>query len=306
MRQLGFVRGERLVHDGDVGGVHHHHPPEAEATVEGGVRAQAVEVADVPPGSHHRVLDPRRARVEHRPRTEVMGLRAALRPLVADRARRVAARAAAEHHARRARARPQDVAGVAHRARGLEVERGLHRAGREARPLLEVGQQCVELPQILGGLHLGEPHRLERGPHDRLEVVEGEPGREPVDPHRAVLPLGRQRLERLPDQPPGAGLVGDRDGVLEVEDEEVRSRRDRLRNPVRLVAGDEERGSMEARRHHAAARAVPPPLRLSRSAPMLSLIPIPRGRRAPGRPSRPGSLSSLSGAAHGGPPGSVA
>ena len=188
-----------------------------------------------------------------------MGLRSVLHPLVADRARRIAPGAAAEHHARRPRTRAEDVVRVAHRARGLEVERRRHRARLHAGPHLEVGEERVELAQIVGGLDLGQPHRLEGGAHDRFEIVEREPRLQAVDANRPVPAPGRERFERLPDEAAGTSLLGDRNGILEVEDEHVRPGPHRLRHPVGQVSGHEEPGAMEPRTLPASAHVRPPP-----------------------------------------------
>ena len=136
---------------------------------------------------------------------------------------------------------------------GVEIDPGVE-AGR----VLEHRQHAVERVEIGRGLDLGQAHLGELRAEDAFEVAEREAGGERVDAHRAGLAAARQLDDAFLDQSAARHLVAIRHRVLEVEDQMVGAARDRLGDPVGLVAGDEESRAGDA--HAVFILAPNPPL----------------------------------------------
>lgn len=106
----------------------------------------------------------------------------------------------------------------------------------------------VELRHVLDRLHLGENDRIERGTHDAFQVVEGLTSDQSVDPDRAHRVdssggIGLKRLKARANESTCLRLLVVGHSVFEVEDDLVDAGGDGLRDPVRLVSGDEQRRS---------------------------------------------------------------
>ena len=138
---------------------------------------------------------------------------------------------------------PADLLDVGHAARRLEDGVDEERAG-EAGLGLELGDQTVDVVDVLGALDLGD--------HDDVELVAdlGDGGDEVVEAPGGVEgvdagpELGVLRVPRLADlDEPGAGglLVGGRHAVLEVAEQDVDRGRDvgDLRHHLRVRSGEE-------------------------------------------------------------------
>jgi hypothetical protein len=116
-------------------------------------------------------------------------------------------------------------------------------ASGKAKAALEVRQQRVELVHVGRRLHLRQRDAGELGTHHAFEVVQREPGGEGVEADRARLSLRRQRFHPRLHERTGAALLPVGNGILEVEDEGVGAVAGRLFDPLRAMAGNEQRGA---------------------------------------------------------------
>ena len=137
-----------------------------------------------------------------------------------------------------------------HQAHGvLDLGLDADPADRQARRLLDLGQQQVQRHHLPGVLHLGQHEAVQVGARaldHRDHVPVGPVGGPVVDPDDADLAAPVAVVQRVDDHVPGALLDQRRAGVLQVQEHLVRGQPLGLLQETGAAAGDGQAGTARA------------------------------------------------------------
>ena len=146
-----------------------------------------------------------------------------------------------EREAANTSARTRDFAQRDHAATGLDDRQQIDAAFGQTAGSFERRDGPVHGHELGGGLDLRQRDPVDPGGHHRLEILEAQRGVECVDPDVAESPA--RLLERGDDLLARGVLLGDCDGVLEIEDHHIRVERERLFDTPGVIARREQQRS---------------------------------------------------------------